>query len=178
MRKFVVTYGLIAGAMLSAMMLLTLSFQEQLGFDKGAIVGYATMVAAFLMVWYGVRAYRDATPAGHLTFGQAFLAGLLITVIASSCYVATWEVIFYKLTPDFAEKFSAHVIEAAKASGASAAEVAKKTQEMAEFQVQYRKPLVNIAYTFLEPLPVGLLFTVVTAWRISRRRKERAAVSA
>ena len=36
MRKIVLTFGLIAGAMLSVMMLATLPFMDQIGFDKGA----------------------------------------------------------------------------------------------------------------------------------------------
>ena len=32
----------------------------------------------------------------------------------------------------------------------------------------YKNPLVNIALTFLEPLPVGLVFTLVTAGLLSR----------
>ncbi|MEZ5283791.1 MAG: hypothetical protein R2712_03050 [Vicinamibacterales bacterium] len=34
----------------------------------------------------------------------------------------------------------------------------------------YRDPLVNVAFTFLEPLPVGLVFTLVTAGVVSRTR--------
>ena len=51
MKKIVLTFGLIAGAILSAMMLLTLPFHDQIGFDKGYIIGYTTMVLAFLMVF-------------------------------------------------------------------------------------------------------------------------------
>lgn len=178
MRKFVLTYGLIAGAILSAMMLLTLPFMDAIGFDYGMLVGYTTMVAAFLMVYFGVRAYRDGRPDGRLTFGQAFRVGLLITLVATACYVATWELIYYKLAPDFGDKFATHTIEQARASGASEAEIAKQVQEVDEFRVQYQKPLVNIAYTFLEPLPVGLLFTLGTAWAISRKRRDDHTVSA
>jgi len=52
MRKIVLTFGLIAGAILSAMMLITLPFQDRIGFDKGWIIGYTSMVAAFLMVFW------------------------------------------------------------------------------------------------------------------------------
>ena len=55
MRKIVLTFGLIAGAILSAMMLITFMFKDQIGFDKGAIVGYTTMVLAFLMIYFGVK---------------------------------------------------------------------------------------------------------------------------
>ena len=51
MRKIVLTFGLIAGAILSVMMLVTIPFQDQIGFDKGAVIGYSTMVLAFLMVF-------------------------------------------------------------------------------------------------------------------------------
>ena len=89
MRKIVLTYGLIAGAILSLMMLVTIPFQDRIGFDKGAVIGYTTMVIAFLMIFFGVRSYRDNVAGGSVGFGRALGVGLLITLIASICYVAT-----------------------------------------------------------------------------------------
>jgi hypothetical protein len=37
--------------------------------------------------------------------------------------------------------------------------------------VSYNNPLINIAYTTLEPLPVGLLFAFVAAGVLSRKRR-------
>jgi uncharacterized membrane protein (DUF485 family) len=176
MRKIVLTFGLIAGAILSAMMLITLQFQEQIGFDKGAIIGYTTMVLAFLMVFFGVRSYRDNVAGGSVTFGRALGVGLLITIVATVCYVATWEVIYYKLAPDFGDKYAAYAVEKAKAAGATDEQIAVKMKEMTEFKEMYRKPLVNIAFTFLEPLPVGLLLTLVTAGVLSRKRRVEGTV--
>jgi hypothetical protein len=177
MRKIVLTFGLISGAILSAMMLLTLPFQDQFGFENGAIIGYTTMVAAFLMVFFGVKSYRDNVAGGKVTFGRAFKVGLLITAVASVCYVATWEVIYYQLSPDFGEKFAAHAIEKAKKSGATDAQIAAQTKQMTEFKEAYKNPLVNIAYTMLEPLPVGILITLVTAVALSRKRRPDGAVA-
>jgi hypothetical protein len=42
---------------------------------------------------------------------------------------------------------------------------------MAEFKEMYKNPLINIAFTLLEPLPVGLLFTLVAAGVLSRKRR-------
>ena len=171
MRKIVLTFGLIAGGILSAMMLLTLPFMEQIGFDKGAIIGYTTMVLAFLLIYFGVRSYRDAT-GGAITFGRAFLVGLAITAVASACYVATWEVIYYKLTPDFVEKYAAHSLEKARAAGKSAEEIATLTSQLDRYGEMYQNPLVNIAITFLEPLPVGLVMTLVAAGVLRRRERQ------
>lgn len=176
MRKIVLTFGLISGAILSAMMLITQAFFGQIGFDKGEIIGYTSMVLAFLMVFFGVKSYRDNVAGGTVTFGRAFKVGLLITAVASVCYVATWEVIYYKIAPDFGDKYAAYSVEKAKKSGATDAEIAAKTKQMSEFKDLYKNPLVNIGLTLLEPLPVGILLTLVTAGVLSRkRRSERAA---
>lgn len=171
MKKIVLTFGLIAGAMLSAMMLMTLPFLDKIGFDKGEVIGYTTMVLAFLMVYFGVRSYRDNVVGGTVTFGRAFLVGLLITIVATACYVVTWEVIYYKVAPDFGDKYAAYAIEKAKKAGATDAQILAQTKEMNEFKEMYKKPLVNIAFTFLEPLPVGLIFTLVSAGVLSRKRR-------
>ncbi|MCY7387019.1 MAG: DUF4199 domain-containing protein [Burkholderiales bacterium] len=172
MQKIVLTFGLIAGAILSAMMLMTVPFMDKIGFDKGEVIGYTTMLLAFLMVFFGVRSYRDNVAGGKVKFGRAFLVGLMITLVASTCYVATWQVVYYKVAPDFGEKYAAYVVAKAKKAGATEAQIAAQKKEVDGFMEMYKNPLVNIAITFLEPLPVGLLFTLVTAVVLSRKRRD------
>ncbi len=172
MRKIVLTFGLIAGAVMSAMMIITQQFHDEIGFERtGLVVGYATMVLAFVMVYVGIRSYRDNVAGGSVTFGRAFGVGLLIALVATVCYVATWEVIYYNFAPDFADKYAAHVIEKARHSGASEAQIAVQVKKMADFKEMYRNPLINIAFTVLEPLPVALLVTLISAGVLSRKRR-------
>ena len=175
MRKIVLTFGLIAGAMLSVMMLATLPFMDQIGFDKGMLIGYTGMVLAFLMVYFGVRSYRDNVAGGQIGFGRAFLVGLAITCVASACYVATWQYIYYKVTPDFTEKYTAYAIDKARKSGASEAKIAAQQKEITEMMAIYKNPLANVAITFLEPLPVGLLFTLITTALLGRRQARQSS---
>jgi hypothetical protein len=170
MRKIVWTFGLISGALLSVMMLITLPFLDRIGFEKGELIGYTSMVLAFLMVFFGVKSYRDNVGDGHVTFGRALVVGLLITVVATLCYVATWELIYYQLAPDFGDKYAAYAVAKAKASGASEAQIAETMKQMTDFREMYRNPLVNMALTFLEPLPVGVPFALLSAGILSRRR--------
>jgi uncharacterized protein DUF4199 len=81
------------------MMLATVPFIDRIGFDRAEVIGYATIVASFLLVFFGVRAYRDRVVQGPLTFGRALTVGLLITLVSSACYVATWELVYFKLAP-------------------------------------------------------------------------------
>jgi hypothetical protein len=75
------------------------------------------------------------------------------------------------MMPDFADRYAAHAIEKARADGASATELETLTREMDAFRKEYRNPLVNVAYTFLEPLPVGLVMTLVSAGILRRGRR-------
>ena len=170
MRKVVLTFGLIGGAMLAAMMLMTVPFAERIGFDKGAYIGYTTMVLAFLMVYFGVQSYRDNVAGGTVTFGRAFKVGLLISLVITACYVATWQVMYYGFMPDFLDRYTAYALEQARQAGASAEAMAAQAKQMQDFGEMYKNPLVNIAFTLLEPLPVGVVFTLVTAGILSRKR--------
>ena len=174
MRKTVVTFGLIAGAILSVMMLATVPFLDRIGFDRGAVIGYTTMVLAFLLVFFGIRSYRDNVAGGSISFVRAFAVGSLIVAVASVCYVATWQLVYYKLAPDFGAKYTAHVVEQARAAGASQAEIDKKAAEMRRMMDMYKNPAINVAITFLEPLPVGLVIALVSAGILGRRRRAPA----
>jgi len=119
MKKTVLTFGLISGAISAAMMLVTVPFVDKIGWDKGEILGYTSIVLAALLIFFGIRSYRENVARGRLAFGRGFAVGILITLISSACYVATWEVVYFKFLPDFADKYAAHMVERAKASGAS-----------------------------------------------------------
>jgi hypothetical protein len=175
MRRIVLVFGLIAGGIMSAMLLLTVPFMDRIGFDRGAVVGYTSMVLAFLMIWFGVRTYRDDVAGGTVSFGRALGVGLLITAVASLCYVVTWLFAYHAFFPDFLDRYAAYALDKARAAGATEAQLAAKAREMAEFKTMYANPLVNAALTFLEPLPVGVLISLLSAWAHSRRRKAAAA---
>jgi hypothetical protein len=178
MKKTIWTFGLIAGGILSVMMLAVLPFQDAIGFDRGAVIGYSTMVLSFLLVFFGVRSYRDNVGGGTVSFGRAFVVGSLIVVVASVCYVATWEVIYFKLSPDFGQKYSAYVVQKARASGADQAAIDRKLIEMQKFNEMYQNPLYNSAITLVEPLPVGLVIALVSAGILRRKRNQSGSALA
>lgn len=172
MKKIVLTFGLISGAIMSALMLVTLHFQDAIG--HGYVVGYTSMVVAFLLIYFGVRSYRDNVGGGTVRFGRALAVGALIGVVASLCYVATWELIYYKLDPDFIAKYQTYELTKAREAGANAEAMAKKKADLEKFAELYKNPVINAAITFLEPLPVALIVTVVTAGVLSRRKEDGA----
>lgn len=172
MKKIVWTFGLIAGGIMSVMMMVTLPFENE--FESSAlIVGYTTIVLSFLCIYFGIRTYRDNVARG-ISFGRALGVGVLIAFIASCCYVATWEVISHEFMPDFPAKYEAATIKHLQASGKSQAEIDAGIAKAKQFTVMYKNPLFSIAITFIEPMPVGLVIALISAGVLSRKRRERS----
>lgn len=171
MKRIVLVFGVISGVISSALMFLTLPLLNRgiIDFKNGLVIGYSAIVLSLLLVFFGVRAYREQN-GGTITFGRAFRVGLLITLISCAFYVVSWEILYYNFMPDFVDKCSAAAVASMREKGASDAAIAAKTKEMAEMKVTLDNPLMNAAMTFIEPFPVGLLMTLVSAGILRRRR--------
>ena len=176
MRKTVLTFGLIAGAIISVLMDSSLLLADKIGSGHSMVIGYTIMVASFLLVYFGIRSYRDNTLGGQISFGRAFACGILIALITTVCYVATWEVLYFQFMPHFMDGYFAAQIHRVQAAGLDPATTAAKVAEIQHSQQLYQNPLVNMAYTFIEPLPVGLIITLISAAVL--RRKARVEVAA
>jgi hypothetical protein len=168
-RKIVLTFGCLSGLVSSAMMFGSLPFLETIGFNKGLVVGYTAIVLSFLFVFFGVRRYRESLNGERLTFLNAFAVGLMITLISCVFYVVSWEILSVNFMPDFVDKYSAQVLQELRASGASEAAIEAKTREMADFKVMYANPFMKAAFTFIEPFPVGLAISLISAFALRTR---------
>jgi hypothetical protein len=173
MQKIVLRYGLASGGILVAMMAVMLSL-----FGHSGIAGYSSMVLSFLLVFFGVRSYRDNVAAGTIGFGKAFQVGFLITLITCAMYVIAWEIAYFKFFPNFLDQYSANVIAKMRSSGASEAAVRETTTKMAELAKNYSNPFFNSAITFMEVFPVGLIMTLVSAAILRRKPRQDAPASA
>ena len=98
MKRTVLTFGLIAGVIVSVLMGGSLLLADRIGSGHSMVLGYTIMVASFLLIYFGIRSYRDNALGGQISFGRAFACGLLITLI---CYVVTWEVLYFNFMPHF-----------------------------------------------------------------------------
>ena len=163
MQKTILTFGLISGALSSLMMVATVPFMDRIGFDKGEYFGYTAIVLSFLLVFFGIRSYRDNVGKGQITFTKAFAVGISITLISCIFYVVTWEVLYFNFLHDFMDKYGAYMIEKLKASGASPAAVQTQLRQLKKYKELYENPLFNAAITFIEPFPIGLVITLISA---------------
>jgi len=182
MKKTILKFGLISGALSSLMMQATMPFADKIGFDRAEVVGYTTIVLSFLLVFFGIRSYRDQVGNGQITFTKAFTVGISITLISCICYVVTWEILYFTvlhdfILRDFMAKYGAHQVEKLRASGASAAAIQALVQQVARSTELYENPFYNAAITFMEPFPVGLVVTLLSAAVLRKKPQSQPAHS-
>jgi hypothetical protein len=172
MKKNVLKYGLLSGLALAITMALTVPFEHRVNASYAMLVGYTTMVLSFLIVFVGIKHYRDAECGGSITFGRAFAAGALMMLISCACYVAMWEVLTATVEKNFAHDYTAGLVKRAQNSGLQGAALEAKIAEARKFEVTYSNPLYRMSMTLLEPLPVGIVMALVSAGILRRKPQE------
>lgn len=177
MKKTVLTFGLISGALSSLMMVATVPFADKIGFGHSYVVGYTTIVLSFLLVFFGIRSYRDNVGNGQITFSKAFAVGISITLISCIFYVVTWEILYFNFLPDFMDKYGAYKIEKLKASGAGPAAIQAQIEQVKKYKEIEDNPFLNAAMTFIEPFPVGLVITLLSAAILKKKSQSQPAQS-
>ena len=70
MKKIIIIFGLISGAISSLLMTASVLFGDRLGLGHSYIRGYTTIVLSLLLVFFGVRSYRDNVGKGQITHDQ------------------------------------------------------------------------------------------------------------
>jgi len=171
-KKIVLTYGIIAGVIVGAMLMITMPLYESgtLKFENGEWLGYTTMVIALSMVFFGVKSYRDNQLGGSITFGNALKVGLLITLIAALIYAFSWEVTRLNMKGDFMAQYGEKQIEKMKKDGETEASIEAAKKKMDDFAVMYKNPFIRFGITLMEITPVGILISILSATLL--RKKE------
>lgn len=173
MKRTVLVFGIIAGLIETVVLIFTaMAMKNSPNFSHGSssmIIGFGTMIIAFSLIYVAIKNYRDKYNDGLISFGKAFSIGLLISLIASTFYVAVWALLYHFVVPDFMEKYSAYMIAQLKSSKLSAIEIQKKVAEYRKLTEDYKNPLFFALATYTEILPVGLLITLISSLILKRR---------
>lgn len=172
MKKNISVCGLIGGFIITLVMLITVNMcYKDPDFEGSMILGYATQILAFSLVFVGIKNQRDKINGGIITFGEAFKTGFLISLIASTMYVLVWLVDFYVFIPDFMEKYTAHQVKSLQGSSISETEMTAQLQSIESMKGLYKNPAFVILITYTEVLPLALVLTLIASAILRRKTK-------
>ena len=124
MVRIILLYGVISGAIIIGIISLGMSLGPD-SFLSTEWAGYLVMLVALSMIFAAVKRYRDLDLGGVIRFSTALGLGLGVAVVSSVVYVAVWETYLWTTDYRFFAEYSKSAIEAKRAGGASAAELAK-----------------------------------------------------
>lgn len=174
MKKHVLTFGILAG-LISSVWFMTMMFSDKwktMDDGTGILIGYATMLIAFSLIFVGIKNFRDKVNGGSITFGKAFLLGLYISLVASTVYVLIWQIEYRFFIPDFMEKYAERALEKMREAGKAAAEIEAERAKMKEFARMYKNPFFNALITYTEILPVGFIVSLIAAAVLKRKPEQ------
>lgn len=163
MSRIILIFGIAAGLVVTVPMCLLLANTEPGSAAHSYFTGYLIMLLALSLIFVGVKRLRDREGGGVIRFVPALLAGLGISTVAGVIYVIGWEMTLAVTDFAFVDSYSTAAIEAARAKGASAADIAAVVAQMDEFRRQYANPFIRLPMTFIEIFPVGVLISLISA---------------
>jgi hypothetical protein len=163
MSRIILIFGTAAGLIVAVPMCLMLANAEPGSAATSHFTSYLIMLLALSLIFFGVKRLRDRELGGVIRFVPALLAGLGISAVAGVIYVIGWEITLAVTDFAFVDTYSTAAVKAARAKGASAAEVAAVVAQMDEFRRQYANPFTRLPITFIEIFPVGLLISLISA---------------
>ncbi|NBP69571.1 MAG: DUF4199 domain-containing protein [Cytophagia bacterium] len=172
MKKIILINGLIAGALVSLMLVITqyIFRSNNTTLDYGMLIGFSTMIIALSLIFVAIKTYRDRHQNGAITFGKAFQIGILIAVMASFMYATTWEIYFNTAGADFVEWYTKAQMDKLAQEGASEAAIAEMKTSLDNMATMYKNPIMRFSMTLMEIFPVGLIITLISAGLL--RKKE------
>lgn len=175
MKRTILVFGLISGLIVSVFMGTSMAItgcMSETNYELGMVIGFSAMLVAFAFVFVGIKSLRDKQLGGTITFGKAFLTGIIIAFIASTMYVITWAIEYNFLMPDFMDNYAQHMLDEATASGTRAAELEGLKTEMTQMKENYKNPVLFSLYTYMEILPLGIIVALISALILKRKPKQ------
>ncbi len=167
MLKLALKYGLIAAAIMIAVIIVPFYWQDQdpaalsERMKLGEIVGFLTMALAMALVYFALREQRSRL-GGRLGFWQGVLTGAATTMVAATVFGLATTLLYVAMGPERTYEFMQLYIQ----YSAGADEMAR-AQALAEFEANrglWLSPWFNGALMFATVVPIGLLLTLISAW--------------
>ncbi|WP_340066478.1 DUF4199 domain-containing protein [Ascidiimonas aurantiaca] len=153
-------------AALTAALLFTLALVLglQLDFATQELLGYITIFASLIFVFFGIKHYRDKENNGSVRFGKALLIGILISLFASLAFGIIDAIYIKYINPDFAEDYLAYTLESMQNTMGPEEFQAQKTimeQQMAAYSSPFFAGFIMFATVFVIGFVVSLLSALI-----------------
>ena len=159
------TYGLLVAVIF---FLLALWLGKGMSYSSQETLGYVTMIASLSFIFLGIKHYRDKVNNGIISFGKAFVIGLLISAfvglgIAIADYLYTTVI-----NPDFAIEYLETTLETMK-NTLSPEDFETKKAELIQQMKDYGGSGFMAFIMFVTVVLIGLIISLVSGLILQRK---------
>ena len=161
MKNTVLKYGTISGLLMAVLLFTSIPLAPKVGFTAIGMVLFLGKMAAFTPIYFGIRNYRQTEGEGVLTFWKGLNIGILIVVLTCILYAISWIILYYRVAPDFPDKYFADFIAQLKLHGALPKDIADAQTQFEQSKKVLANPFINAAYAFTDPLEYGIILTLI-----------------
>lgn len=179
MKKVVLTYGIISGIILGGVLALFIPLLKDGNdyMEKGMIYGFSSMILGFSLIYFAIASFKKNN--GTVSIKQGLIIGSLITLIGCFMYACAWMVIYSNFAPDFGDKYADVMVKSINASTKlTDAQKVKQVEEITSNMAMYKNnALYRFGITFMEPLFVGLIITLIASLILFTRKKQNPSVA-
>lgn len=169
MKNTVLKFGLYAAVTTSILFTSALVLGKNLDFSTQEVLGYASIIASLLFVFFGIKHYRDRENNGTVSFAKALLVGILISLFASLAF-GIIDVIYVKyINPEFTEQYMAYTLENMEKTMPPEEFRIKKAEVESQMAV-YANPAIAGFVMFITVLLIGFIISLLSAFILKRNQ--------
>jgi len=166
MKSTVLKYGIISGAIMLGVFTITMAATKMMtdppDLTTQEVLGYASMIIATSVAYFGIKHYRDNDNEGSLSFGQGLKIGLLI-VLFPAVLIGVGDVVYITyIDPDWMDNYYAHYLANMKET-LPAAEFETKAREMQAQKEMFASPLFTFFIMFTTVFVIGLIVSIISS---------------
>ncbi|KAA3622928.1 MAG: DUF4199 domain-containing protein [Flavobacterium sp.] len=168
MRKSVLKYGLYSLLTASVLFLLAFLIGEGMSYSVQEVIGYFTMLASLVFVFFGIRHYRDHVNDGKVSFGKALWLGFLISLFAGLGFGIVDYIYTTVINPDFAQEYQTTMIANMEAT-LPAEEFETRKAALEEQMKDYGGSTFMAFIMFISVAMIGLVISIISALILQRK---------
>jgi hypothetical protein len=168
MKKTVLKYGLYSLLTASVLFLLAFLIGKGMSYSVQEVIGYFTMVASLVFVFFGIKHFRDHENDGKLSFGKALLVGFLISLFAGVGFGIVDYIYTTAINPDFAQEYQTAMLADMKAT-LSPEEFETQKAVLLQQMEDYGGSGFMAFIMFVTVAMIGLVISIISALILQRK---------
>ncbi|MEM9077580.1 MAG: DUF4199 domain-containing protein [Bacteroidota bacterium] len=168
MKKTIIKYGTYGAVAICGLFIISWYVLDDLPLSTQEALGYLSMILSLSFVFFGIKHYRDKVNEGKVSFKNALIIGILISLITALIF-GILDVIYTEfLNPDFMDTYYSETLNTMEET-MSAEEFQLKKAEMEAQKEMFANPVMTFVFMAITVFIIGFIISLLSALVLQRK---------